>query len=78
MSLQIQSLLRRSIRVYKTFIQVAESRHFGRAAENLYITQAAVSARIKQLEEFYDKGRVEEWTEDLLEQLENQDGNGSI
>lgn len=42
------------IRVFKTFLQVAETRHFGRAAENLFITQAAVSARIKQLEEFYD------------------------
>ncbi|WP_371187581.1 LysR family transcriptional regulator [Thalassotalea maritima] len=41
------------IRVYKTFITVAENKHFGRAAETLYITQAAVSARIKQLEEFY-------------------------
>lgn len=42
------------IRIFKTFIQVAETRHFGKAAENLYITQAAVSARIKQLEEFYN------------------------
>ena len=42
------------IRVFKTFLQVTETRHFGRAAENLFITQAAVSARIKQLEEFYD------------------------
>ena len=42
------------IRVLKTFLQVAEIKHFGKAAENLYITQAAVSARIKQLEEFYD------------------------
>ncbi|MFY8300570.1 LysR family transcriptional regulator [Pseudoalteromonas sp. SS15] len=42
------------IRVFKTFIAVAENRHFGRAAETLYITQAAVSARIKQLEEFYN------------------------
>lgn len=41
------------IRVFKTFIAVAENKHFGRAAEMLYITQAAVSARIKQLEEFY-------------------------
>ncbi len=41
------------IRVFRTFIAVAESKHFGRAAETLYITQAAVSARIKQLEEFY-------------------------
>lgn len=41
------------IKVYRTFVSVAENRHFGRAAEQLYITQAAVSARIKQLEEFY-------------------------
>jgi DNA-binding transcriptional LysR family regulator len=34
----------------KTFLEVRSTRHFGRAAENLYITQAAVSARIKQLE----------------------------
>jgi len=42
------------IRVFKTFIAVADNKHFGRAAETLYITQAAVSARIKQLEEFYN------------------------
>jgi DNA-binding transcriptional LysR family regulator len=30
---------------------VRNTRHFGRAADNLFITQAAVSARIKQLEE---------------------------
>lgn len=41
------------IRFFKTFIAVADMKHFGRAAETLYITQAAVSARIKQLEEFY-------------------------
>ena len=34
----------------KTFLEVAKTRHFGRAAENLFITQAAVSGRIKQLE----------------------------
>lgn len=34
----------------KTFLEVQKTRHFGRAAENLYLTQAAVSARIKQLE----------------------------
>jgi DNA-binding transcriptional LysR family regulator len=36
----------------KTFLEVKNTRHFGRAAENLYITQAAVSARIKQMEEY--------------------------
>jgi len=42
------------VKVFKTFLEVANTRHFGRAADNLYITQAAVSARIKQLEEFID------------------------
>lgn len=39
------------IALLKTFLEVAKTRHFGRAAENLYITQAAVSARIKQIED---------------------------
>lgn len=34
----------------KTFLEVKNTRHFGKAAENLYLTQAAVSARVKQLE----------------------------
>ncbi|MFT5593598.1 MAG: DNA-binding transcriptional LysR family regulator [Oceanicoccus sp.] len=34
----------------KTFIEVCNTRHFGKAAENLYVTQAAVSSRIRQLE----------------------------
>jgi DNA-binding transcriptional LysR family regulator len=41
------------VRVLSTFLEVARVRHFGRAAENLHITQAAVSARIKQLESFF-------------------------
>lgn len=35
----------------RTFLEVRKTRHFGRAAEHLFITQAAVSARIRQLEE---------------------------
>lgn len=35
----------------KAFIEVYRSRHFGRAAKNLFISQSAVSARIKQLED---------------------------
>ncbi|GAB2929518.1 HTH-type transcriptional regulator HdfR [Rheinheimera gaetbuli] len=35
----------------KTFIEVQRTRHFGRAAENLYLTQSAVSFRIRQLEQ---------------------------
>jgi LysR family transcriptional regulator, flagellar master operon regulator len=34
----------------RTFIEVHRTRHFARASENLCVTQAAVSARIKQLE----------------------------
>lgn len=35
----------------KTFLEVSRTRHFGRAAENLYLTQSAVSARVRQLEQ---------------------------
>lgn len=42
------------VKVFRTFLEVAKVRHFGRAADNLYITQAAVSARIKQLEGYFD------------------------
>ncbi|MGR6831035.1 LysR family transcriptional regulator [Aliivibrio wodanis] len=41
-------------KIFKTFLEVAKVKHFGRAAENLYLTQAAVSARIKQLETYFD------------------------
>lgn len=34
----------------KTFMEVSRTRHFGKAAENLYLTQSAVSFRIRQLE----------------------------
>lgn len=42
------------IRFLKTFLEVVQTRHFGRAAENLYLTQSAVSARIKLLEEYFN------------------------
>lgn len=35
----------------KTFLEIHKTRHFGQAAENLFITQSAVSARIRQLEQ---------------------------
>jgi DNA-binding transcriptional LysR family regulator len=35
----------------KAFLEVYRSRHFGNAAKNLFISQSAVSARIKQLED---------------------------
>lgn len=34
----------------KTFLEVSKTRHFGRAAEALYLTQSAISFRIRQLE----------------------------
>jgi DNA-binding transcriptional LysR family regulator len=34
----------------KTFLEVNKTRHFAKAAENLFVTSAAVSARIKLLE----------------------------
>lgn len=41
------------IDLLKTFVEVVRTRHFGKAAENLYLTQSAVSARIKLLEEYF-------------------------
>lgn len=38
------------IELLRTFVEVNRTRHFGEAAEALFITQAAVSARIKLLE----------------------------
>lgn len=35
----------------RTFLEVNRTRHFGRAAANLYLTQSAVSARIRLLEQ---------------------------
>lgn len=35
----------------KTFLEVQRTRHFGKAAENLFLTQSAVSFRIRQLEQ---------------------------
>lgn len=38
------------IELLRTFLEVSRTRHFGQAAEAMYLTQAAVSARIKSLE----------------------------
>ena len=38
------------IELLRTFVEVHRCRHFGKAADHLYITQSAVSARIRQLE----------------------------
>jgi len=38
------------ISLLKTFLEVARTRHFGNAAEHLFVTQSAVSARVKLLE----------------------------
>ncbi len=39
------------ITTLETFLEVAKVRHFGRAADNLCVTQSAVSARVRALEE---------------------------
>jgi LysR family transcriptional regulator, flagellar master operon regulator len=38
------------IELLRTYLAVARTRHFGRAADELCVTQSAVSARIRQLE----------------------------
>ncbi len=39
------------LNLLRTFLEVSKTRHFGKAAQNLYLTQSTVSFRIKQLEE---------------------------
>jgi DNA-binding transcriptional LysR family regulator len=39
------------INILKTFLEVHRTCHFGNAADNLFVTQATVSARIRQLED---------------------------
>lgn len=38
------------IELLRTFLEVSRTRHFGQAAESMFLTQAAVSTRIKTLE----------------------------
>ena len=42
------------LELLRTFLEVNRTRHFGRAAVALHLTQAAVSARIKHLEDILD------------------------
>ena len=39
------------INVLRTFLELVNTRHFGKTANNMYLTQAAVSARINLLED---------------------------
>jgi DNA-binding transcriptional LysR family regulator len=39
------------IGILKTFLEVYRTRHFGQAADNLFLTQSAISARIRLLEQ---------------------------
>jgi len=50
----------------KTFLEVAKTRHFGRAAENLYLTQSAVSSRIRQLEQLLNTQLFERHRHNIL------------
>lgn len=40
-----------NLELLRTFLELNRTRHFGRAAEALFVTQAAVSSRLKSLEE---------------------------
>jgi len=44
-------MLNIDINLLRTFLEIEKTRHFGKAAENLYLTQSAISARIKLLED---------------------------
>jgi LysR family transcriptional regulator, flagellar master operon regulator len=49
-----QKALSMDVRFLVTFLEVVKTRHFGKTAENLFLTPSAVSARIKQLEEYFN------------------------
>ncbi|MET1255881.1 LysR family transcriptional regulator [Aliikangiella maris] len=53
------------INLIKTFLEIEKTRHFGRAADNLYLTQAAISARVKQLEETLGKPLFERYRNNI-------------
>lgn len=44
-------MLNIDINLLRTFLEIEKTRHFGKAAENLYLTQSAISARIRLLED---------------------------
>ncbi|MGX5175480.1 LysR family transcriptional regulator [Aliikangiella sp. IMCC44653] len=44
-------MLNIDINLLRTFLEIEKTRHFGKAAENLYLTQSAISARVKLLED---------------------------
>jgi LysR family transcriptional regulator, flagellar master operon regulator len=52
------------LELLRTFLELNRTRHFGRASESLHITQAAVSSRLKSLEQqlgvkLFDRNRRE-------------------
>ena len=52
------------LELLRTFLELNRTRHFGRAAEALFVTQAAVSSRLKSLEDqlgvtLFDRSRRE-------------------
>jgi DNA-binding transcriptional LysR family regulator len=54
------------IELLKTFLEVNKTRHFARAAGNLYLISAAVSARVKQLESHAEGERLVPRAETML------------
>ena len=53
------------LELLRTFLEVARLKHFGRAAEAMYVTQAAVSARIKLLESQLDVQLFDRYKRDI-------------
>lgn len=53
------------LELLRTFLEVARLRHFGRAAEAMHLTQAAVSARIKLLENQLDVQLFDRYKRDI-------------
>lgn len=54
------------LELLQTFLEVGKTRHFGKAADNLFLTQSAVSARIRSLEAHLDTQLFERTTKQVV------------
>lgn len=55
-----------------TFLEVGKTRHFGKAADNLFLTQSAVSARIRTLEASLNAQLFERTTKQVVLSAEGE------
>jgi DNA-binding transcriptional LysR family regulator len=60
------------LELLQTFLEVGKTRHFGKAADNLFLTQSAVSARIRSLEAYLNAQLFERTTKQVVLSAEGE------